>query len=69
METKTMTKEELIHLASKYAEKGYDYETMYYCDDFHGKEEEAEACYEYIIEYREIGSKAFREKYKDYKLY
>ena len=64
-----MTKAEIIYLASKYADKGYDLEKMYYCDDFHGVEDLAEICYEYVIEYREIGRKAFYEKYKEYKLY
>jgi len=64
-----MEKAELIYLASKYAAKGYDYEKMYYCDDFYGDEEQAEACWDYVVEYNEIGSKAFYEKYKEYKLY
>jgi len=64
-----MEKAELIYLASKYAQKGYDYEKMMYCDDFHGQEEQAECCYEYVIEFKEIGRKAFYEKYKEYKLY
>ena len=64
-----MTKEEMIYLASKCAEKGWDYETLYYSDDLYDKEKFAEQVYEFVIEYRKEGSKAFREKYKDYKLY
>ncbi len=64
-----MEKEEMIWIASKYAEKGYDYEDLCYGDDLYGKEDLADEIWEYVIEYKEIGSIAFREKYKEYKLY
>jgi len=64
-----MDEAELIFLASKYVQKNYDYDTMYYCDDFNGKEEFARPCHNYMVEFKEIGRKAFYEKYKEYKLY
>lgn len=59
----------MIYLASKYADKGYDFETMYYCDDFFGKEQYAEQVWEYVEEYKEIGYSGFKQKYSQYKLY
>jgi len=64
-----MEKSEMLFIASKYAEKGYDYENLYYGDDLYGKEHLADEIWEYVIEYKEIGSIAFREKYKEFKLY
>lgn len=64
-----MDKEEMIYLASKYADKGYDFEKMCYCDDFYGREQYADEVWEYVVEYNEIGSIAFAEKYSNYKLY
>lgn len=64
-----MDKGEMIYIASKYADKGYDYETMMYGDDMYGNEDLADEVWNYVIEYKEIGSIAFREKYKEYKLY
>lgn len=64
METK-----EIIYLASKFAAKGTDYEKAMYSDDLHGKEDIIDDIWEYVIEYKEIGSIAFKEKYKDYNLY
>ncbi len=61
-----------IWIASKYAEKGYDYETLRYGDDLYGQEnisELTDEIWEYIDEYREFGRRAFYEKYKEYKLY
>jgi len=58
-----------IWIASKYAEKGYGYEQLKYSDDLYGQEDLADEVYDYMLEYKEIGSRAFREKYKDFKLY
>lgn len=67
-----MTKEEMIYIASKYAEKGYSFEDLCYGDDLYGRENKddlEEGIWDYVLEYKEIGSIAFREKYKEYKLY
>ena len=64
-----MEKSEMIWIASKYASKKYDFEQMKYGDDLYGKEKHADEIWEYVEEYEEIGSLAFREKYKEYKLY
>jgi len=64
-----------VYLASKYAEKGYDYETLKYGDDLYyldGSPEKGKVIseiWELVCEYKEEGSKQFRETYKDYKLY
>ena len=62
-------KSEMLFIASKYAEKGYDIEQLRYGDDLYGKEDLTDEVWDYVVEYKEIGSIAFREKYKDYKLY
>lgn len=69
-----MEQEDIIWLASKAAEKGWDHETLSYGDDlYHLKGEEKDtvldSIWEYVEEYNDYGSIAFREKYKGYKLY
>lgn len=64
-----METSEKIWIASKYATKGYGYEDLRYGDDLYGKEDLADEVWEYVTEYRQIGSIAFKEKYKAYKLY
>jgi len=67
--------QEKVYLASKYAEKGYDYESLIYGDDLYHladtfeKEVIADEIWDLVCEYKEEGSKQFRETYKDYKLY
>lgn len=64
-----MEKSEMLWIASKYASKGYNYDQLKYGDDLYGREQFADEVWEYVNEYKEIGSTAFREKYKEYKLY
>lgn len=64
-----MKKAELIYLATKAVGKGYDYEKMIYSDDLYGKEKHTDEVWEYVEELETIGSLAFREKYKDFKMY
>jgi hypothetical protein len=64
-----MEKQEMLWLASKAADKGWVFETLKYCDDLYGKEQYADEIWEYVDECRKIGTDAFYEKYKDYKLY
>lgn len=44
--------------------KGYNFEQLRYCDDLYGKEYLADDVWEYVIECKEIGEIAFKEKYK-----
>lgn len=59
----------MLWIASKYADKGYDFEQMKYGDDLYGKEQFADEVWEYVVECNEIGTTAFYEKYKEFKLY
>lgn len=59
----------MLFIASKYSEKGYGYEELRYGDDLNGREEFADEVHEYMVEYNKIGSIAFYDKYKEYKLY
>ncbi len=64
-----MEQSEMIYIASKYAEKGYNFEQLKYGDDMYGKESLAEDVWEYVEEYMDLGRVAFREKYIRFKLY
>jgi len=64
-----MPEEEMIYLASKYADKGYSIDQLTYGDDLYGRKHLADDIWEYVCEYKEIGSTAFAEKYKNNQLY
>ena len=69
-----MEKHEMIWIASKYVAKGYSQEQMRDGDDcYHLKGEEGRAIKDMIAEYMEeiedYGKIAFKEKYKEFKLY
>ncbi len=64
-----MEKSKMLWIASKYAATGYSFEQLKYGDDLYGKEHLASEVWEYVEECKEIGHIAFREKYKDFKLY
>ena len=64
-----MDKAEMIYIASKCAEKGYDYETLRYGDDMYENSQFTDDVWEYVVEYKEIGSIDFRKKYKEFELY
>lgn len=69
-----MKTEDKIWLATKAAEKGWDYSTLRYSDDLYHvgsdeKEQLIDDIWEYVDEYKDGGSRAFREKYKQYKMY
>lgn len=67
-----MTLERKIWLASKVANKGWEYETLFYGDDLYSEEDKikvAEEIWEFVDEYEDIGSTAFYEKYKEFDLY
>jgi len=64
-----MEKKDLICLASKAFAKKWDYETLKYGDDLYGKESLVDDVWEYVEELESIGTIAFYEKYKEFKLY
>lgn len=66
-----MTEAELVKAASYALMKGYDYETMKYCDEMYGKEKYMEEVWEIVEEAEEIGMKWFREwaKENNYQIY
>jgi len=69
-----MEKSKMLWIASKYQGKGYSQEQMRDGDDTYelsgdeGRKIKDEIA-EYMEEYEEIGSIAFYEKYKEFKLY
>ena len=69
-----MTESEKIFIATKYADKGYDYEQLLYGDDLYNyksdvRDELADDIWGYVVEYKELGSIAFRDKYKGNRFY
>jgi hypothetical protein len=70
-----METEDKLWIASKYVEKGYSSSDLRYGDDLYhldgnpDKEDVIDDIMGYMDEYRQIGSIAFRDKYKEYKLY
>jgi hypothetical protein len=60
---------EIIYLATKAFDKGWDFETLKYGDDLYGKEKYASEVWEYVEELQEKGIEAFYKKYKKVKLY
>jgi hypothetical protein len=69
-----MKESEIIFLATKAFDKGWDYETLSYGDDLYRfkdeeKEDLLEKIWEYVEEIESYGTIAFKEKYKGYKLY
>lgn len=59
----------MLFIATKAVYKKWDYETMKYSDDLYDNESLADEVWEYVEECQEIGTVAFKEKYKDFKLY
>lgn len=64
-----MEKSEAINIATIAVVKRMDYETLKYSDYLYGKEDQVDLVWEYVDESGEIGRKAFREKYSEYKLH
>lgn len=63
-----MKTEDKIYIATKYVEKGYSGEDLYYGDDLYNfKGDEKESIYEeilgYMDEYRDLGRNGFSQKY------
>ncbi len=63
------TKAGFLSSASYAIMKDMDCETLMYSDEMYGREDQTDEVWEYVDECREIGLVAFREKYKDFKLY
>jgi hypothetical protein len=64
-----MNEADLIWIATISMGKGYGYEQTKYGDYLYGKEEEAENVWRYVEECEEIGRTAFKEKYKNVKMF
>jgi hypothetical protein len=64
-----MTIEDMVKTASYAIYKDMEKDELYYSDEMYGHESETNMVWEYVAECQEIGRVAFREKYKDYKLY
>jgi ribosome maturation protein Sdo1 len=69
-----MIESEKIFIATKYSDKGYNYEQLCYGDELYNyksdvRDKLANDIWDYVIEYKEIGSIAFKEKYKGNKFY
>lgn len=60
-----MDKAEMIRIAKRAIAKNMDFETLRYSDYMYGKESLTDDVWEYVEECREIGTKAFNEKYPD----
>lgn len=61
-----MNKEELIRIARSALDKNLGFEELYYSDYMYGKEKFSDVVWDYVVEAKEIGMKAFDEKYKEY---
>lgn len=64
-----MDKAELIWIATVAIGKGYGYEQMKYSDYLYGNEDKIDDVWAYVDECLMIGTKAFKEKYKEYRMY
>lgn len=69
-----MVQADLLFLATKAFAKSWDNEQIYYCDELYeytsiDKNLVMDTILDYMDELKEIGRKAFYEKYKEYKLY
>lgn len=64
-----MDEADKLYIASKYFEKQYSFDQLYYGDDLYGKEQFADEIWDIIVEIQDIGRTAFKERYEGYKLY
>ena len=64
-----MEESEMVWLATLVDGKELSSEDLAYSDYLYGKEELFDDVWGYVTELRDIGRTAFREKYKEYKLY
>lgn len=59
-----LTEQEKIRIAEMSQYKNLDYESLYYSDYMNGHESETDDVWDYVAEMEEIGTIAFKEKYK-----
>ena len=59
-----MENKEKIQIALKAIEKNIDFEELYYSDYMHGNESQTDDVWEYVVECKDIGLIAFKEKYE-----
>jgi len=64
-----MEKSEMIWIASVAFHKKMSFSNLNYSDYMNGKTEFTDDVWEYVTECEEIGTDAFYEKYKKFKLY
>lgn len=64
---------EQIYMASRFAEKRWDHAFLIWMiEDYYNEDspkETADEIWSFVEEYRQLGSVAFREKYKEHTLY
>lgn len=60
-----MTKAQMIKSALYAIRKHLSQEQLYYSDEMYGREKETEKVWEFVQECEEIGTAAFKEKYKE----
>ncbi len=60
---------EKIWIASVAVSKNMNYEDLKYSDYLYGNEDLIDDVWNFVEECKEAGTKAFYEKYKEYKLY
>jgi biotin synthase-like enzyme len=58
-----MTKQEMIKIAKRAVDKGWDFEALKYGDDMYGKESLTDDVWEYVEECKRIGTDAFYAKH------
>lgn len=58
-----MNQQDMIKIARRAVNKGWDFETLKYGDDMYGKESLADDVWEYVEECKRIGTTAFDAKY------
>lgn len=64
-----LSEEDMIWIATWAFSRSYDYVDVDYSDYMYGHEDQMEDVREYVEEIGEIGTLAFKEKYKQYKMY
>lgn len=60
-----MTKEEMVRIAKRAVDKGWDYETLKYGDDMYGREDMTDEVWELVEECKTNGARDFYTKYPD----
>lgn len=64
-----MEEKDKVFIASIAIEKKWDFETLKYSDYMYGRESFTGEVWDYVEECESIGTAAFKEKYKKFKLF